>query len=697
MGRLDKFYSEKNISLNEKTNPPEQFKQLIEETGVCGPFQQFLEDHWQNIKIFSSSDFDKIRQILKTATLEPTFKEQVITFIRGFDTRYNLSLIFVYTLESEPREIPTEIAQRLTFAKNVATEVFPNDPLGFSRCFDIWDRMPEHIFLLNAATRFYGKDFFLSPEFVRSMDEETVWNVFWELFNQETIQDKSAFASYLEEWHNTNRVTFESEKFKFLQFIKTFLDVQVKQKSAKKSFDCLRRIEISLKKRLFQFDDNSINDNHWWFEAVRQELDVLWCLNIVSEQELPPDIEEELAKRYHANYLFFMPGQSQTTIHAMIKWSLKKDLEEWLRSERNTALLYRFASNVFSPLWYMSPYRSVWLKEFYDFLQALPIEQRCRFLSIPLGSAIFTIRDGDLPIGIIPPEPDDYKGRDINSTTYSYRVEEEDINNYDSYFKNLIDSKTLPKDKYFEAVENSILRFSKDISFVLNHSNIVIGQLRGFVATNDAPVPFEKLDNVWWMLEVHEPKKAFIHRLMLLRASASPCCDEKLEIKGTGPCSFSVREIVKRLTGNRSMDSKEVRAEDIRKWFAEYCISRLQLRKNEKTDKDVYRNEQIVEPSPIWREAYLHAVSELGTDLDGRIHKLAHFIRKCDPDSDVRDTASKCYKASRRKHIKSQDHDEIVRSLIAAYWWLLMAHIKALGIEPDHEGALQSRRRQLRR
>jgi len=696
MGRLDKFYSEKNISLNEKTNPPEQFKQLIEETGVCGSFQQFLEDHWQNIKIFSSSDFDKIRQILKTATLEPTFKEQVITFIRGFDTRYNLSLIFVYTLESEPREIPTEIAQRHTFAKNVATEVFPNDPLGFSRCFDIWDRMPEHIFLLNAATRFYGKDFFLSPEFVRSMDEETVWNVFWELFNQETIQDKSAFASYLEEWHNTNRVTFESEKFKFLQFIKTFLDVQIKQKSSKISFDCLRRIEKFLQEHVRQFDENSKNDNHWWFEAVRQELDVFWCLN-VTEQGFPPDIEEELARRYHANYLFFMPGQSQTTILAMIKWSLKKDLEEWLRSERNTALLCRFASNVFSPLWYMSPYRSVWLKEFYDFLQALPIEQRCRLLSIPLGTAIFTIRDGELPIGIIPPKPDDYEGRDNYYTIYSYRVEEEDINNYDLYFKNLIDSKTLPKDIYFMAVENAIGRFSNDISFVLNHSNIVIGQLRGFVAANDASVPFEKLNTIWRMLEEHEPQKAFIHRLMLLRASASPCCDEKLEIKGTGPCSLGVMEIVQRLSVSRKEGFMEGRAGDIRKWFAEYCISRLQFRKNEKTDNDVYRNEQVVEPSPIWREAYLHALSELGTDLDGRIHKLAYFIKKFDPDSNVRDAASKCYKASRRNYIKSQDHDEIVRSLIAAYWWLLMGHIEALGIEPDHEGALQTRRRQLRR
>ena len=104
-----------------------------------------------------------------------------------------------------------------------------------------------------------------------------------------------------------------------------------------------------------------------------------------------------------------------------------------------------------------------------------------------------------------------------------------------------------------------------------------------------------------------------------------------------------------------------------------------------------------MEISPIWREGYLHALSELGTDLGGRIHKIAHFIRKQDPNQDVRDTAEKCYKASRRKHIKNKDNIDLIRSLIAAYWWLLMAHMESLEQEIDHEGALLTRGRQLRR
>lgn len=708
MGSLDKFYSEKNISLDEKTDPREKFIQIIEETGVCGPFRQFLEDHctnhWHNI--FSRSDYDKIRHALKKSVLQPTFKEQVITFIREFDNESCLfSLLYSDLLMNDPKTIAPESTQILNFAKKVATVVFPNDPLGFSRCFGKFDRMSETIFLLKVAPRFYGKDFFLSPEFVRSMEEKTVWDLFVKLFEQETINDKSTFASYLKEWNNTKRTIFESENFQSLQLIKTFLVVQINQKSAKNAFDCLHRIETFLIERERQFFKESITDNHGWFEAVRQELDVLCCLNL-SEQELPPDIEEELSKRNCKNFLFFKPGQSQTAIHAMIKWSLNKDLEKWL-DEKSVRLLN--ASHTFAPFWYVSTYRSVWLKEFYDFLNALPIEQRCHVLSLPFGpSASFTLREQELPIGTNLPEPDDYKGKHINFTVCSYMVNEEDVYEYDLHYKNLIDSKTLPKDIYFMAVVNAIERerFSNDPSFVLNHSNRVLGQLRGFVAAN-AFVPFETLNAIWWLLEKYEPEKALIHRLMLLRASSSPCCDEKLEIKGSDPCSLSAREIVQRLTKtlgiiqisteNRNEDSKEVKAEDIRRWFAEYCISRLQLRKNEKKDNDVYRNEQFMEPSPVWREAYLHALSELGTDLGGRIHTLAFFIKKEDPDSDVRDAASKCYKASRRNHIKSQDHVEIVRSLIAAYWWLLMGHIKALGIEPDHEGALQTRRRQLRR
>lgn len=699
MGRLDKFYSDQNISLNEETDLSKLFKQILEETGVDGPFRIFLEEHcsdnWQ--KIFHC-DCDKIRKILKAAITQTTFKEQVITFIRGFEKECSYPTICIYTMPDESGQGPPRVAPLLTFAKDVANKVFPNDPLEFSRCFDYLDRMNGRHFLLSNAQWFYGKDFFLKPEFVRSMDEETVWHLFETLFDQETNQDKSAFVSYLEEWNNTNRATFAIENFRSLQLAQTFLGIQINQKSAEASFDCLNMIERLLQNREYHPGGDHVNGFYKWIEAVRREFEVYWCLHI-SEEDLPPALNEEWATRYHRYFLLFIPDQSQAIIHAMIKWSLTKDLEKWMREEKYSLFSDRATSGEFGPLWYVSPYGNEWLKAFYDFLSALPIEQRLLVLSKRFGSSV-SFFVGDLPSGIILPKPDtedseNYK--DVNEILYSYRVQEEDINNYDLYFKRWIESKTLPKDIFFRAAIKGVERFCGQTSFVVKHSNIILGQLRGFVAANDVPVPFEELDYIWRAVEEHEPQKALFHRLMLLRASEIPCCDEKLETNRSGPCPLTIREIVRRLSVIGKDDSMDDRTEDIRRWFAEYCISRLQLRKKERADKDGYRNDQVMETSPIWREGYLHALSELGTDLGGRIHKLAHFIKKHDPNSDVRDTATKCYKASRRKHIKREERYEILRSLIAAYWWLLMAHIAALGKEPDHEGALLTRRRQLRR
>ena len=51
----------------------------------------------------------------------------------------------------------------------------------------------------------------------------------------------------------------------------------------------------------------------------------------------------------------------------------------------------------------------------------------------------------------------------------------------------------------------------------------------------------------------------------------------------------------------------------------------------------VYTSEQVVEPSPIWRKAYLKVLEELGVDLQGQVHKAVFFIRKFDPVEDVRE------------------------------------------------------------
>lgn len=255
----------------------------------------------------------------------------------------------------------------------------------------------------------------------------------------------------------------------------------------------------------------------------------------------------------------------------------------------------------------------------------------------------------------------------------------------------------------------------------LDHKTLVpfidkgVGILRGRLSRAGMPEDHQLLAELLPVLDKFEPTKALRHRLMLMRSSSRSFTDKALSRIG----SFSYdkdrlewdRPLIE-LAKERAMvhsnamsaasweEREQVEVESLAVFsreLADFCLERLRLRKGEKTDKgSQYDEYQVIESSSTWRQGYLKALSEIGLDLGGKVHKTVYFTKQCDPDESVRAIASECYKSVRRHSKSSPSGSDLKRGIIAAEWWLLMCQRRELGVEIDHEEALKTRRRLLR-
>lgn len=255
-------------------------------------------------------------------------------------------------------------------------------------------------------------------------------------------------------------------------------------------------------------------------------------------------------------------------------------------------------------------------------------------------------------------------------------------------------------------------RTSGSSSELLPDIDNCIGYLRGVVnkpVTSEAQLQIvqHQLKTLLGYLDSQSPEKSLKHRLMLMRASQIPLADEGLNYrqqlkdaewysplrelskvqfaKVTGPCNLL--EMEQAQTAFYKLFSKAV---------ANFCLSRLRLRKGEKALNGKYEQAQCTEPSPIWRQGYLKALSEIGLDLDGQVHQTVNFVKENDPDPDVRTIAKETYKSVRRQSSSPQTYADYARGIIAAEWWLLMCQRQVLELDIDHAAALNTRRKLLR-
>lgn len=229
--------------------------------------------------------------------------------------------------------------------------------------------------------------------------------------------------------------------------------------------------------------------------------------------------------------------------------------------------------------------------------------------------------------------------------------------------------------------------------------------MRGDIFGENCPADNQKAtqelaDLLAW-LEDKKPDKALRHRLILFRSSQTELCDEGLNYRTKADDCLWYQPL-KDLKPSSSDSTKTLNEslidfyQSLAQQISEFCLSRLQLRKKEKAVNGKYSSNQVVEVSPIWRQGYLKAITEIGLDLSGKTHKTAYFIKQADEDENVRSVAAETYKAVRRKNATTPSVADLKRGIIAAEWWLLHCQRQELGLDINFKEALKTRRRLLR-
>jgi hypothetical protein len=203
------------------------------------------------------------------------------------------------------------------------------------------------------------------------------------------------------------------------------------------------------------------------------------------------------------------------------------------------------------------------------------------------------------------------------------------------------------------------------------------------------------------LIQAKEHNKLLRQLLITLRQASEPCSDESLEFKPKPSYKpqplaeinpyYSISCLLHLLLTIRDQNRS------ICIGLADYCLSRVKFKQdmNKQFDSkdEFYSCDYCVEPNPIWRNAYVKALGELGYDLKGNVHKTLDFIKKHDPSEEVRVSAKSSYKSIHREKNKNL---EDFKSFMAAFFWLRWAQREALAAPVNSGAAMLTRRAELR-
>ncbi len=131
--------------------------------------------------------------------------------------------------------------------------------------------------------------------------------------------------------------------------------------------------------------------------------------------------------------------------------------------------------------------------------------------------------------------------------------------------------------------------------------------------------------------------------------------------------------------------------------FASYCLSRLKTKDGVPSGECLTKpvDTDFMEPNPIWRACYARAARELRVNHRGKSHRIALWSSLHDPSPEVREASRQLYDTLRHQSPLDPGLSPR-RPLLAAYWWLRQAHLLALGLEVDPDGARRTRTKELR-
>jgi hypothetical protein len=715
MCKIDAAYAA--ISIDEKKDPRERFIQALDESGTHGKLRELLLKHFSDNWLAHLGTIESIEQVLQAQTGTEDQKDKLISFIL-MQPIYALSRTLFNDDASQVERNPS-----LMFIRDVIRYLSNDSPLEFfdSELPNAMKGIPKTKLLRFAFGKDYINDNFFNAESLKklSINERTekLWYFFCETTNstkgykdwsgsQLSISHEELFA--LIDSPNCEPTSQTQRLLKGFEFLKRWMEYDAKsgifhhrQGRFFKIFEIMLGNLNSLAK-----DDARVKQ---WTRDFEKEIQLTFLSHFDLSKATDKDKQLWATQmQYHFSYFtyldadrFLFTGSQWTYFNELLVKLTPEQRGVWLQLSIDTFFtdFFEFSKerpngeySVYS-IWCFGNTYSEWKHQFLTTLQGLSIEQQLNVLSKScLG----------------PQTPTPVEQNEFGAEHKAW---------WNSLFFDLRKKADFPKSLLPQFIRR-VIDLERPLSpKTLSDIENCIGYLRGVVHKSCATEPpsQEALQQLYELLEYldkHKPEQSLKHRLLLMRTSPIPMADEELNYRQLLQGTFrdsSLRDLVKSQLskmrrpindfpepGSSELDFDTTFYMRFSKTLADFCVSRLRLRKGEKAINGKYEQSQCVEQSSLWRQGYLKALSEIGLDLGGQVHKTVNFVKENDPDPDVRATAKETYKSVRRQSSTTPTRVDFARGIIAAEWWLMLCQRQALALDIDHKAALNTRRKLLR-
>lgn len=724
MCRIDAPFG--NLTLEEKKDPEDRFIQVLDEYGVEGNFREMLikhfsqdwtDKHWKNAIFRNAGE-------LENALIEANkCSSDIEKYIAVIESQRHLILSKLltetgtYALEEFPKF--------LSFLKDISNSYYPNKPYAF---YFSGMEVIKLLSYVSFVSSLYSEDFCFSEAFFNDISLCEIDNDKRDAFLCECLYSlspslRALLSDYFDPRELQELEVIASPDFnsrhassKSLQILRgiDFINAWVKfdSKAGRISYSEIDFLYNSKNTPWYKFfelySSGQVSDSvtKWIEKKSNFFLEILYTnadLNNISSEEIEKwcsGIDRYFTECTQPIYINNDPTQLGSTtlykdIHliqdqicqqlqpiqldAWISYSVESDFDRILSSGSNC--------NCFSQSrvkWLREKYFSNWKKAFLEKINTLSIKEQLCILS----SQFILV---------------DIHSNEFQDQFYGW---------WNSLIDGLIENENFPKDLTPEWTVEAIRRYWGDREQFLPYIEKSVGILRSYIKQHESSDDEIKeyhnlLKSLLDSLDELRPEKSLRHRLFLMRSSPIPYSNQSLHRE----TSFNYKDFrlwykpLQKLAKftyfvpmsqleSEKIENKALIA--ITNELAEFCISRLRLRKGEKATNGKYESNQVIEQSPIWRQGYLKVLIELGFDLNGQVHKTVNFIKKADPEEGVRDIASECYKVVRRKAKKNPENIDLKRAIVAAEWWLFLCQRQALELDIDYNGALKTRRNLMR-
>lgn len=737
MCRIDAPFGD--ISLDEKSDPTERFIQALNECGIDGQFRSLLLKHFSETQAPEIRDAFRLEEALRFAQPKASDAEKCAAFLcsNPFAQRLNMELVERHPVVAYRIGATARHSAIYEFAKDVAHTFYWGSPYAL---YDALKTAGSFSFLTLSYDAFvtvlFGEGFhessslFNDPTLI-SAGEVTRNDKLWQFFNAMARHDdgvgndpdavceptaKNLISAASLQVHGGPPTRGTHSFLQGIEFLKRWVaaDAEAGRLHSESDGVFLKIYEewsnlrslLQLTDASSRSPDQKASDStySWLMDTLIELQETFYChldLDGASQQEIdlwasrmdacvernssnlsdihnkPRDHRDAAEMAYLEELCLELPADR---VEAWVCSSIRQDISSALKGAETAVLPPRDFLGNRSRKWWASEFSDLCKVRFQEALCSLEIEEQLVILS-GVPRLLFETNSRDLRAW------------------------------WDGLFRNLVQAPEFPVSLTPQWTIAAVDRL--DNSLTIPFIDKSVGLLRGELSDGGEPLHHAQLEELLRKLDVFNPSKALRHRLMLLRSSNVPIADESASrynpINSTKAVGWYVplKEMAKDRYG-KTINAKPAVSPEVThqselecyeafaRELVDFCLSRLRLRKGEKPKDGKYDSSQVTEKSPVWRQAYLKALMEIGLDPNGKAHKTAFFTKQSDPDESVRAVAKECYRAVRRQAKMNHSIQDLKRGLIAAEWWLLMSQRHELKGDVNHEAALKTRRSSLR-